>query len=211
MSSNIDFDESLYTLLKQASQKIAKEMKTTIDTLINDNTLKEIATFIPTSLDDLTQLGIKVELARRLLTAIQEHVSDQHISAGLDIPAKTATNCKTTDKVYIVQQIDRKIPLEEIAATKLISIEELLDDIESIYCTGIKLNVNYYVDSILSPDEQQEIKDVFMQPPVNDLKKAYNVLGDTYAKEDIRLMHIKMLFETPKKDNRSLIFNLQMQ
>jgi ATP-dependent DNA helicase RecQ len=199
MSSNKDFDETLYGLLKKTCKKMAKEMGTDVDAIIQDDILQEIATFIPTSLEDLKQVtGLNTELATHFLAIIKKYVADHHSNTPLEVPVTTKT-CKATDKVYIVKQIDRKLPLEEIAAAKLITLEELLDDIEAIYCTGIKLNLGYYIDSILTPDEQQEIQHVFMQPPVNNLQKAYSMLGDTYAKEDIRLMHIKMLFDTKKQ------------
>ena len=114
------------------------------------------------------------------------------------MPIKAKTY-KAIDKVYIVQQIDRKIDLAVIADAKLMSIEELLDDIESIYAAGIKLNLTYYVNSILTPEEQQEIQSFLIQSSDNKLEKAYEALGDSYPKQDIRIMYIKMLFDTLKK------------
>jgi ATP-dependent DNA helicase RecQ len=199
MTPNKDFDEILYILLTKTCQKMAKEMAQDVDAIIKDEVLKEIATFIPTSLDYLTQvLGLNLDLATHLFTVIQKYVADNHISTSLDVPIKAKTY-KAIDKVYIVQQIDRKIDLAVIADAKLMSIEELLDDIESIYAAGIKLNLTYYVNSILTPEEQQEIQSFLIQSSDNKLQKAYEALGDSYPKQDIRIMYIKMLFDTLKK------------
>lgn len=196
-----DFDENLYNLLKQTCQNMSKEMDTDtkVDTLIKDDTLKEIATLIPTSLDYLTQVtNLNIDLANPLLATIKKYLSDNHTSTSLDVPVNI-NPCKTTDKVYIVQQIDRKVDLAEIAAYKHMSMEELLDDIEAIYCMGLKLNLNYYVNSILTAEEQQEIQHVLTQVPEDKLYHAYKALNGSYTKVDIRIMYIKMLFEKSKQ------------
>ena len=102
---------------------------------------------------------------------------------------------KSKIKIYIIQGIDRKIPLDELAASKGLDFFELLDGIESIVDGGTRLNIDYYMDEILEPDQQQDLLDYFLDTPEDNLEEAIQELGDEYTEDEIRLMRVKFLSE----------------
>ena len=199
MSTNKGYDENLYHLLKKLREKVAKEKGIPAYTVLQDSSLEELALVYPTTLEELAQIGGlskgKAEkFGSPFIEAIKKYVADNDIITSSDIVVKSKAS-RSKDKVYIIQQIDRKTDLEEIAMAKSQSMEELLDEIETICYSGVKLNLNYYIDNILTKDEQQEIYDYFMQAKEDNIKQAYKVLGDYYNEEDIRLMRIKFMSE----------------
>ncbi len=102
---------------------------------------------------------------------------------------------KSKVKIAIIQSIDRKIPLDEIAESRGIEFAELLDDIETIVNSGTKINLNYFIDEILDEDQQDEIFDWFKSSEHGDITEAYRQLGGEYTEDEIRLMRIKFLSE----------------
>ncbi|OJW66752.1 MAG: ATP-dependent DNA helicase RecQ [Candidatus Amoebophilus sp. 36-38] len=199
MTTNKGYDENLYHLLKKLREKEAKEKGIPAYTVLQDSSLEELALVYPTTLEELAQIGgLSKSKADKFGTpfieAIKKYVEDNDIITSSDIVVKSKAS-RSKDKVYIIQQIDRKTDLEEIAMAKSQSMEELIDEIEAICYSGVKLNLNYYIDNILTKEEQQEIYDYFMQAKEDNIKQAYKVLGQYYNEEDIRLMRIKFLSE----------------
>ena len=102
---------------------------------------------------------------------------------------------RNSTKYFIIQAVDRKIPLPEIAIAKGLDFSELIDDIEAIVYSGTKININYYIDEIIDEDSQEEIFDFFKECQTDDLNEAYRELGEDFTEDEIRLMRIKFLSE----------------
>ena len=123
------------------------------------------------------------------------YVEEKEIIRPQDMVVKSVIN-KSTLKVYIIQSIDRKISLEDIAASKNLDMNELLKEIEVIVNSGTKLNINYYINEVLDLEHQQEIYDYFREAETESIQDALRELGeDEYTEEDIRLLRIKFISE----------------
>lgn len=199
MATNKGYDENLYHLLKKIREKVAQEKEIPAYTVLQDSSLEELALVLPTTLEELAQIGglsmsKAIKFGAPFIEAIKKYVTDNDIITSSDIVVKSKAS-RSKDKVYIIQQIDRKTDLEEIAMFKSQSMEELLDEIEAICYSGVKLNLNYYIDNILTKGEQEEIYNYFMQAKEDNIKQAYKVFGKDYNEEDIRLVRIKFLSE----------------
>ncbi len=129
------------------------------------------------------------------LTLIKQYVEDNDITTAADVVVKSAVN-KSKIKIYIIQQIDKKMDLEEIASSKGLDMRELMEEIEHICYSGTKLNLGYYINGVLDQDRQDEIYDYFMSASTDNIAAALKELGtDDYTEEDLRLMRIKFLSE----------------
>ncbi|MGV3640251.1 MAG: DNA helicase RecQ [Adhaeribacter sp.] len=198
--SSAGHDTVLFDLLKALRKKLAKELDLPPYVLFQDPSLKEMATTYPTTKDDLAHIGGvgmgKVQkFGKPFLDLITKYVEDNDIVTAADVVVKSAVN-KSKIKIYIIQQIDKKMDLEEIASSKDITMAELIEEIEHICYSGTKLNLNYYIDGILDDERQEEISDYFMQAKTDNIAEALKHLGtDDFTEEDIRLMRIKFLSE----------------
>ncbi len=193
-------DTVLFDLLKALRKKLAKELDLPPYVLFRDPSLKEMATTYPTTKEDLAHIGGvgmgKVQkFGKQFLDLISKYVEDNDIVTAADVVVKTTVN-KSKIKIYIIQQIDKKMDLEEIASSKDITMHELIEEIEHICYSGTKLNLNYYIDGVLDKERQEEVYDYFMQANTDNIAVALKELGtDDYTEEDIRLMRIKFLSE----------------
>ena len=126
---------------------------------------------------------------------IRTHVEENEIERPEDLRVRMVPN-KSKQKIAIIQGIDRKIPLDELAKSKDLSFEELLVEIEAIVYSGTKLNINYYIDTEIDDDIQEEIYDYFKNESENgDVNQAIKELGNDYSENEIRLVRIKFLSE----------------
>ena len=123
---------------------------------------------------------------------ISRHVEENEIERPEDLVVR-AVPSKSNIKIAIIHAIDRKIPREEIAKSKMMEFDELLDEIEAIVNSGTKINLNYYIDDILDEEQQTDICDYFRESESGDLSDAYKEFGDEFREEDIRLMRIKFM------------------
>ena len=198
--SSAGHDTVLFDLLKALRKKMAKELDLPPYVLFQDPSLKEMATTYPTTKDDLAHIsgvgmGKVQKFGKPFLDLITKYVEDNDIVTAADVVVKSAVN-KSKIKIYIIQQIDKKMDLEEIASAKDITMAELIEEIEHICYSGTKLNLNYYIDGILDDERQEEISDYFMQATTDNIAEALKELGTyDYTEEDIRLMRIKFLSE----------------
>jgi len=193
-------DETLFEMLKALRKKIAQQKSLPPYVLFQDPSLKEMATTFPTKMDDLSHIGgvgqgKAQKFGAPFLALIQKYVEENDIVTAADVIVKSAVN-KSKIKIYIIQQIDKKMDLEEIASSKGIDMRELIEEIEHICYSGTKLNLDYYIDGVLDEERQEEIYDYFMQATTDNIAVALKELGaDDYTEEDIRLMRIKFLSE----------------
>ena len=121
-------------------------------------------------------------------------MEENEIERPEDLIVRTVPN-KSKLKISIIQGIDRKIPLDELAESKGLEYSELLDEIEAIVYSGTKININYFLDEVLDEDQQEDIIDYFKESESDDLEAAIQELGDSYSEEEIRLVRIKFLSE----------------
>ena len=194
------YDNKLFELLKALRKKIAKEKNLPPYVIFQDPSLEEMATTYPTNKEEMAQvngvgMGKVNKFGKEFLEVIEKYVEDNDIETASDVVVKSAVN-KSKTKIAIIQQIDRKIDLEEIADSARLSFEDLLTEIENICYSGTKLNLNYYIDQVLDPHKQDDIHDYFMNAETDSLEAALqdNTIAD-YSEEEIRLMRIKFMSE----------------
>jgi ATP-dependent DNA helicase RecQ len=193
-------DQALFDMLKALRKKLAQQKNLPPYVLFQDPSLKEMATTFPTKMEDLAHVsGVGQGKAQKFggpfLELIKKYVQENDIMTAADVVVKSAVN-KSKIKIYIIQQIDKKMDLEEIASSKGIDMRELMEEIEHICYSGTKLNLDYYINSVLDEDRQDEIYDYFMSAQTDNIAVALKELGtDDYTEEDLRLMRIKFLSE----------------
>lgn len=194
------YDAKLFEILKTLRKKIAKEKDLPPYVIFQDPSLEEMATTYPTSKEELAQvngvgMGKVNKFGKEFLEAIQKYVDENDIETANEVVVKSSVN-KSKTKIVIIQQIDRKVDLEEIAETTSLKFDELLTEIENICYSGTKLNLNYYIDQVLDPHKQDDIHDYFMNADTDSLEAALKdrTIAD-YSEEEIRLMRIKFMSE----------------
>ncbi|NJN28026.1 MAG: DNA helicase RecQ [Cyclobacteriaceae bacterium] len=192
------YDKTLFELLKKLRKDVAKSKNLPPYVIFQDPSLEEMATVYPTTTEELAKvngvgMGKITKFGKPFLELIQEYVEENDIITASDVVIKSAVN-KSKTKIFIIQQIDRKIDLQEIADAKGLSFSELIDEIENICFSGTKLNLDYYVDNMLDPDRQEEVFDYFMNSHSDQISDALDELGeDEYDEEDLRLLRVKFL------------------
>ena len=192
-------DEALFTQLKELRKQVARQKNLPPYVLFQDPSLKEMATTFPTSLADLTYVsgvgqGKAGKFGAPFVALIKKYVEDNDIETEADVIVKSAVN-RSKIKIYVIQQIDKKMNLEDVAASKGISMTELMEEIEHICYSGTRLNLDYYIDGMMEDDRQEEIYDYFMQASTDSIALALKELGDEYSEEELRLMRIKFISE----------------
>ncbi len=192
-------DTELYSILKDLRKKIAKHLGLPPYVIFQDPSLEAMATTYPISIDELQNIpGVGAGKAKRygeeFVKVIKRHVEENEIDRPEDLRVRSVPSRNST-KLFIIQAIDRKIPLPEIAKAKGLEFSELLDRIEVIVYSGTKININYYINEIIDEDSQEELFDFFRDSETDDLNEAYRELGEDYTEDEIRLMRIKFLSE----------------
>jgi ATP-dependent DNA helicase RecQ len=193
-------DEELLSILKDLRKKISKQAGQPPYNIFQDPSLEEMAIQYPVTLEELQNItGIGAGKAQRygkeVVEVIQSYVTEKEIIRPQDMVVKSVVN-KSGLKVYIIQSIDRKMPFEDIANAKGIEYEDLLSEIEAIVGSGTKLNIEYYLDTVIDDDRQQDIYSYFMEEAeTGSLKEAIAELAGEFEEEEIRLMRIKVLAE----------------
>lgn len=188
-------DPELYSILKDLRKKVARNLQLPPYVIFQDPSLEAMATTYPISIDELQNIpGVGPGKAKRygeeFVKVIKRHVEANEIERPEDLRVRSVPD-RSSLKIFIIQTIDRKIPLPEIANAKGLEFSELLDKIEAIVYAGYKVNINYYIDEVIDEDSQEEIFDYFKESESDDLNAALKELGDEYSEEEIRLMRIK--------------------
>lgn len=191
------YDEVLFSLLKNLRKKVAKEKELPPYVIFQDPSLEEMATSYPTSAEEMANIqgvgmGKVQKFGKQFLEVITKYVKENDIITAKDVVVKQAAN-KSKIKIFIIQQIDRKVELEEICESKDITPEALLTEIEHICFSGTKLNLDYYIENNIDPDKQDDILDYFMNAESDDIPTAQKALGADYTDEEIRIMRIKFM------------------
>ena len=192
-------DPELYSILKDLRKKIAKRLELPPYVIFQDVSLEAMATTYPISIEELQTIpGVGAGKARRygleFVDVIKQHVEENEIERPEDLRVKTVAN-KSKLKISIIQGIDRKIALDELAESKGLEFNELLDEIEAIVYPGTKINIDYYINEVMDEDHMEDIVDYFKESESDDLECAIQELGSDYTEDEIRLVRIKFLSE----------------
>ena len=193
-------DEELFSILKDLRKQISKHKDVPPFVIFQDPSLEEMAIQYPITLDELQNIsGVGAGKAQRygaeFIELIKRYVEDKEIIRPLDMVVKSVVN-KSGMKVYIIQSIDMKRPLTDVAEAKGLEMEELLSEIEAIVNSGTRLNLDYYIDMVIDEERQQDIFSFFKEEAESDsLEEAIKELGNEFEEEEIRLVRIKFLSE----------------
>ena len=192
-------DPGLFTMLKDLRKKVAKKHDLPPYVIFQDPSIEAMATTYPITLEELRNIpGVGEGKAKRygqeFVDLIRRHVEENEIERPEDMRVRTVAN-KSKMKVSIIQSIDRKVALDDIAVAKGIEFEELLDEIESIVYSGTKLNIDYFLEEVIDDDKIDEIYEYFKESETDDLEEAIDELGDEYTEDEIRLVRLKFISE----------------
>ena len=192
-------DPELYSILKDLRKKLAKKLELPPYVIFQDPSLEAMATTYPINIEELQNIpGVGAGKAKlygeEFVKVIKTHVDENEIERPEDLRVRSVAN-KSKLKISIIQGIDRKIALDELAESKGLDFAELLDEIEAIVYSGTKINIDYFLDEIMDEDHQEDIFDYFKESESDDLEAAISELGRECSEEEIRLVRIKFLSE----------------
>jgi len=195
---NSSTDKVLFSMLKDLRKKISRQEELPPFVIFQDPSLEDMAIQYPVTIEEMTHItGVGQGKAKKygapFIKMIKEYVEENEIVRPNDLIVKSVVN-KSGIKVYIIQSIDKKLSLNDIAIGKNLTVSELLSEIEKIVSSGTKLDLNYYVDELIDEDHEEEIYDYFMEADSDSIEDALKELGeDEFSEEEIRLMRIKFL------------------
>lgn len=189
-------DEVLFSILKDMRKKLSKKLDVPPFVIFQDPSLEAMATSYPITFEELQNIpGVGAGKAKRygeeFLKVIKEYVDENEIIRPEDLRFRTRAK-DSTRKISIIQAIDRRVALDDLAESKGMSMEEMLEEIEAIVYSGTKLNINYFIDEVVDPDEKDEIIEYFKNAENDNIKIAMKELGeDDYDELHVRLVRIK--------------------
>lgn len=197
--SSCAVDPELYSILKDLRKKLAKKLELPPYVIFQDPSLEAMATTYPINIEELQNIpGVGSGKAKRygeeFVKVIKTHVEENEIERPEDLRVRSVAN-KSKLKISIIQGIDRKIALDELAESKGLDFSEFLDEIEAIVYSGTKINISYFLDEIMDEDHQEDIFDYFKESESDNIEAAITELGRDYSEEEIRLVRIKFLSE----------------
>ena len=193
-------DDKLMEMLKELRKKVAKEKNLPPFVIFLESSLEDMATMYPTTTPELEKIsgvskGKALRYGRPFIDVISRYVEENDITRPDDFVMKSVAN-KNNNKIFIIQNIDKKIPLETVAKNRGLRIDELLEEMETIVASGTKLNVDYAIDEMVDEYEQDEIIDYFKGCETSSLQVAQEELADSnFNWEQLKLMRIKFLCE----------------
>ena len=193
-------DAILFSALKDLLKQTAHKLKLPPYVIFQEVSLEEMAIQYPIKMDELVNItgvgqGKAQKFGKPFLDLISKYVEENEIDRPIDMVVKSIVN-KSGLKVYIIQSIDRKLPLDDIANAKGLSLADLITEIESIVSSGTKVNIAYYINDLLDAYKQQEAMAYFKESQSDSVKEAMDELGeDEYSEDEIRLLRIKFMSE----------------
>ena len=198
-SSSFAVDPELFAMLKNLRKKLSKQLELPPYVIFQDPSLEAMATTYPITIDELKNIpGVGEGKAKRygeeFCALIKRHCEENEIDRPEDIRIRTVAN-KSKLKVAIINAIDRKVALDDLAISKGVEFDELLDDVESIVYSGTKLNIDYFLEEILDEENLNEIYDYFKTSDTDSIDVAIEELGGEYTEEEIRLVRVKFISE----------------
>tara|TARA_B100001109_G_scaffold174388_1_gene142548 strand:- start:11651 stop:13834 length:2184 start_codon:yes stop_codon:yes gene_type:complete len=190
-------DEELFNILKELCKDVAKEEDLPPYVIFSEPSLEDMATQYPITMQELTNItgvgqGKAEKFGAPFIEAIKEYVEENEIERPDDLVVKSVVN-KSGLKVFIIQSIDRKMSLEDIARAKGKEVDDILEEIEHIVNSGTKVDLDYIINELLDDDYQEEIFDYFRETEEDSIEDALEEFDDAYSEEEMRLMRIKFL------------------
>jgi ATP-dependent DNA helicase RecQ len=187
-------------MLKALRKKVAKEKNLPPYVIFQDPSLEEMATTYPTTQQEMAQIngvgmGKVQKFGRQFIDLITRYVEENEIETAKDVVIKSTVN-KSKIKIFIIQQVDRKVSLDEIAEVKDLALADVIEEVEHICYSGTKLNLDYYINQVIDRERQQDIYDYFMTAETDNIAAALGEFAnDEISEEELRLMRIKFLSE----------------
>ncbi len=192
-------DEVLMGMLRDLRKKVAKKLGVPPFVVFQDPSLENMALKYPISMDELINThgvgeGKAKKYGKEFIELISHYVEENDIIRPEDLVVKS-TGANSINKLYIIQNIDRKLPLNDIASAKGLTMEALISEMEQIVNSGTKLNIKYWIDEMLDDDQQEEIHDYFMEAHSDNIEEALKEFDGDYDIDELRLMRIKFISE----------------
>ena len=192
-------DEELLHILKDLRKRISKQKNLPPFVIFQDPSLEDMAIHYPITLEELQNIvgvgaGKAQKYGKEFIELIKNYVEEKEIIRPQDMVVKSVIN-KSGIKVFIIQSIDRKLSLEDIAAAKGLKMNELINELEVIVNSGTRINLDYYINEILDDERQDEIYDYFREAETESIDEALKEFDDEYTEEELRLMRVKFLSE----------------
>jgi len=192
-------DPVLLAMLKDLRKEVSRKLGLQSWIIFTDPSLEDMSIMYPITIEELKNCqGVGEGKARKygaeFVKLIAKYVEENEITRPDDFVMKNSTS-KSANKVFIIQSVDRKMPLEEIAKQKGMEMEELIDEMESIVYSGTKLNLNYYLNEIMDDDDIEEVFDYFREAETDHMKEAMEELGSAYEENEVRLVRLKFICE----------------
>ncbi|HKR05118.1 MAG TPA: DNA helicase RecQ [Bacteroidia bacterium] len=193
-------DENLFAMLKDLRKTLAKQKNLPPFVIFQDPSLEEMAIQYPITMDEMKNItgvgsGKALKYGKPFIEMIEKYVEENEIERPMDLVVKSIIN-KSGLKVYIIQNIDRKISLDDISEAKGIKLGDVISEIESIVASGTRIDINYYLNEVIDPDRQKEVFDYFRTAETDSVDEAVTELGEEeYTIDEIRLMRVKFMSE----------------
>lgn len=192
-------DEVLYSMLLDLRKKLSKKLEVPPYVIFQDASLEAMSTLYPVNIEELQSIpGVGSGKAKRygkeFCELIKRHCEENDIVRPTDMRVRTVAN-KSKLKVSIIQSIDRKVALDDIAMVKGIEFGELLDEVEAIVYSGTKLNIDYFLEDVMDDDRIEDIYEYFRESETDNLDTALDNLDSDYTEDEIRLVRIKFISE----------------
>ena len=187
-------------MLRDLRHTVAKKNKLAPYVIFQDPSLEEMTVRYPVTLDELTQItgvgaGKAQKFGKPFVDLIAEYVEENEIERVDDSVVVRSVAKKSSNKVHIIQNIDKRLALESIAKSKGLSMDALLEEMETIVSSGTRLDINYYLEDKLDDDAQEEIMDYFRDAESDDLEEALKEFDGSYSEEELRLVRLKFMSE----------------
>ena len=193
-------DEILLNMLIDVRHSLSKRMKLPPFVIFNDPSLEDMSIMYPTTIDELKNCqgvgeGKAKKFGKEFIQLISKYVDENEITRPTEFIVKSVVN-KSLNKVFIIQNIDRRTPLEDIAEEKNMDMDQLLTEVETIVASGTKINLDYYIRQNIDEDKIRDIYEYFKDEALTDsIKDALKALGPDYEENEVRLIRIKLLSE----------------
>jgi ATP-dependent DNA helicase RecQ len=192
-------DELLMSMLKDLRKRNAKKLGVPPFVIFQDPSLEDMALKYPITISELGNVhgvgdGKAKKYGKDFVELIAQYVEENEIIRPDDLIVKS-TGSNSANKLYIIQNIDRKLPLDDIASSKGMTMTDFVKEMEAIVYSGTKLNINYWIDEILDEDQQEEIHDYFMESTTDSIDAAIKEFDGDYDHDELRLYRIKFISE----------------
>jgi len=198
-SSNISGDDILLKMLKNLRKDVANKLNIPPFVIFQDPSLNDMTLKYPTTISEMSSIhgvgeGKSKKYGPQFIELITNYVNENNIATEEDVVVKS-TGSNSALKLYIIQSIDRKLPLDDIASAKSLDMIDFIKEMEVIVYSGTKLNMKYWIDYLFDEDQQEELSEYFMEAESDDIKLAIEEFEGDYEEEDLRLFRIKFLSE----------------